>query len=99
MQSSSDLITDLKEKENDIISKIKSQISGNGIDVKECIKFENGDVLSKKLIDLANLKALESRLTSEIDSTDSELNEEFEKRKKYRVFLLFLLNGVVLNFI
>lgn len=84
-------MTDLKEKENDIIGKIKSQIAGHGIDIKECIKFENGDVLSTKLIDLANLKALESKLTSEIDSTDSELNEELEKRKKYRVFLFFVV--------
>lgn len=81
----SDLITDLKEKENEIINKIKSQIVGNGVDMNDCKLEKYGDVLLfKKMIDLVGLKALQSKLTSEIESADSELNEEIEKRKKYR---------------
>ena len=90
MQSQSDLMTDLKEKENEIISKIKSQINSNGLvngDVRSECELENGEVFSRRLfIDSAGLKLLESKLNSDLHSAESELNEESEKRKKYRVF-------------
>lgn len=80
--------TDPKEKENEIINKIKLQLNGENIlktqiqDVNTETKDES--VLFKKIIDLASLKLSQSRLSSEIELEEAKYDEELDKRKKYK---------------
>lgn len=73
-----DLLSDVKEKENELISKIKLQL--NSVQVN---KYEDG-VLVKKVTDLAGLKLIEAKLGSDLELEEGKLSEELEKRKKYK---------------
>ncbi len=85
---------DPKEKENDIINKIKMRLnsSSEALHLKERFKekkhvdlINENSVLFKKLTDIPGLKSVEAKLLSEIETEESKYNEELEKRKKYRV--------------
>ena len=85
--SLTDSSNDLKEKENEIINKIKSQLSKSTC-VKHEFKFDavRDNVFTfNKLTELTSLKLAETRLQNEIQMEEAKYNEEIEKRRKYRV--------------
>lgn len=85
---------DPKEKENDIINKIKMRLnsSNENLDLlkerfgekKNIDLINEKSVMFKKSIDIVGLKSLEVRLSSEIETEEARYNEELEKRKKYK---------------
>ena len=86
-----DLIKDPKEKENEIINKIKMQLTAENHGLKSQLnnpkfKTDNDENCRfKKYVDLSTIKSVEARLFSEIDTEEAGYNEEREKRKKYKV--------------
>lgn len=85
-----DLIKDPKEKENEIINKIKMQLTAENHGLKSQLnnpkfKTDNDENCRfKKYVDLSTIKSVEARLFSEIDTEEASYNEEREKRKKYK---------------
>ena len=85
---------DPKEKENDIINKIKISLSSSSESLhfnERSDEMKNADlineksVLFKRFADVAGLKSVEAKLSNEIQTEEARYNEELEKRKKYRV--------------
>lgn len=78
---------DLKDKENEIIRKIKLELSNEN---NEKLKYndddntENEGVLIKKKTDFKELQLIESKLHSEIELEEARHNDEIDKRKKYK---------------
>ena len=90
---------DPKEKENELINKIKSQLSESAAGKHE-FKFDTvrDNVFSfKKLTDLASLKLAETRLQNEIQVEEAKYTEEIEKRKKYRVRTVTNIQHLFIN--
>lgn len=77
LMQSNDLTSDVKENES--MSKIKLHLNSQ---VNKC-KLED-TVLVKKITDLSGLKLIDSKLSTELELDEAKLNEELEKRKKYR---------------